>query len=48
MYQLPSFFHVGALETGYDGNVDGLFTDCVNETLGNRIAADNATFLSES
>jgi len=42
-YQSLSFQHVGALKTGDDGNIDVLTTDCVDETLCDGVAADDAT-----
>ena len=46
LYQVICFLHVCSLESGYDGNVDVGFTDCVDETLSNRVATDNPTCLS--
>jgi len=43
-YEILSFYHLGALETGDDGNVDVLAGNCVDETLCDGVATDNATY----
>jgi hypothetical protein len=40
--QILRFPHVGALETGDDGDVDVVFADSVDETLRNGVAAHDA------
>jgi hypothetical protein len=42
-YKLLSFAHVCALETSDDGDVDCLVGDCIDETLGNGVTADDTT-----